>query len=185
MNDLGKLAAAAQDGDESALTLLLENLQNIFRGFFIRRIGSRADVDDLVQNALVRVSTSLVDLRDPDRLKGFAMKAALFELQDYFRGRYSAKETLFDALAPPERTTYQTDAAASIDVERALAQLSPKARRIIELREYGYHYEEIADMLGTTEAAVKMQVKRAFDKLRQIISVLWWMIMWSFLSNTS
>ncbi|TDI71729.1 MAG: RNA polymerase sigma factor [Bacteroidetes bacterium] len=185
MNDLGKLAAAAQDGDESALTLLLEDLQNIFRGFFIRRIGSRAEVDDLVQNSLVRVSTSLVDLRDPSRLKGFAMKAALFELQDYFRGRYSAKETLFDELAPSEGSTYQADAAATIDVERALAQLSPKARQIIELREYGYRYEEIADMVGTTEAAVKMQVKRAFDKLRQLISVLWWMIMWSFLSNSA
>ena len=184
MNDLGKLAAAAQDGDELALTLLLNQLQNIFRGFFIRRIGSRADVDDLVQNALVRVSKGLTDLRDPEKLKGFAMKAALFELQDYFRGRYSTKESLFDALSPPEKSTYQSDVAASIDVERALAQLSPRARKIIELREYGYRYEEIADMIGTTEAAVKMQVKRAFEKLRRFISVLWWTVFWSFLSNT-
>jgi RNA polymerase sigma-70 factor (ECF subfamily) len=50
--------------------------------------------------------------------------------------------------------------------------LSPKAQRIIELREYGYRYREIAQMIDTTEAAIKMQVKRAFDKIRDTMGVL-------------
>jgi RNA polymerase sigma-70 factor (ECF subfamily) len=57
-------------------------------------------------------------------------------------------------------------------VEKALEALSPKARRIMELREYGYLYREIAQMLDTTEAAVKMQVKRAFDTMKEALSVL-------------
>jgi RNA polymerase sigma-70 factor (ECF subfamily) len=42
----------------------------------------------------------------------------------------------------------------------------------MELREYGYLYREIAQMLDTTEAAVKMQVKRAFEKMKDALSVL-------------
>ena len=47
--------------------------------------------------------------------------------------------------------------------------LSPRARYILELREYGYRYKEIADMIDTSEAAVKMQVKRAFERMRRLL----------------
>jgi RNA polymerase sigma-70 factor (ECF subfamily) len=56
-----------------------------------------------------------------------------------------------------------------LDIEQALATLTPHARRIVELRAYGYRYQEIARLLQTTEAAVKMQVKRAFEKMRQLL----------------
>jgi RNA polymerase sigma-70 factor (ECF subfamily) len=172
MTDFSKLAIAARGGDEASLSRLLKALEPMFRGFFIKRIGHRVDVDDLVQNTLLRVARGLDDLKDPDRMKGFAMKAALFELQDYYRGRYTGKETLFDAVSPPIHGSPDPDVADIVDIERALQQLTPKARQIIELREYGYRYEEIADMVDTTEAAVKMQVKRAFERLRDIMSAL-------------
>jgi RNA polymerase sigma-70 factor (ECF subfamily) len=53
-----------------------------------------------------------------------------------------------------------------------LEALTPKARRIMELREYGYLYREIAQMLDTTEAAVKMQVKRAFETMKEALSIV-------------
>ena len=40
------------------------------------------------------------------------------------------------------------------------------------LRELGFAYVEIAESLGTTEAAVKMQVKRAFEKMRSALTAL-------------
>jgi len=182
MKDLSTLAVAAKKGNEESLSELLKALEPIFRGFFVKRIGTRVDVDDLIQNTLVRVARGLSDLKDPKRLKGFAMKAALFDLQDFYRGRYTGKEMLYDALSPPESDSMQPDIATAIDVENALQQLSPRARKIIELREIGYRYEEIAEMIGSTEAAVKMQVKRAFDKLRHIIMALWagyfWLGLW-------
>ena len=163
---------AAQDGDEEARNGLLRRLEPILRGYFIKRIGGETDVDDLVQNTLVRVHESLDDLEKPGSLKSFAMKAALFELQDYYRGRYDMKETLQDPDLPLGRTTDPEDRSAHVDVEKALEALTPKARRIMELREYGYLYREIAQMLDTTEAAVKMQVKRAFETMKDALSAL-------------
>ena len=162
---------AARNGDERALGDVLRRLERVFRAFFVSRLGRRDEVDDLVQNSLVRVHSSLADLNDPARLKAFAMKAAFFELQDLYRGRYSPKEILFDPSDPPEG--YVTESVGDgLDLDRALGQLSDHARRILELREYGFRYEEIAGMMETTEAAVKMQVKRAFEKLREVLATI-------------
>ena len=170
----------AQGGDQRARTALFEAAEPVLQGYFIKRIGKNAAVDDLVQNTLVRLHEGLADLKKPGSLKAFLMKAALFELQDYYRGRYDMKEILYDPDVPPERTggahlearrAGSIPAEEEMDVERALAVLSDKARRIIELREYGYRYKEIARLFDTTEAAVKMQVKRAFDKMRDALAV--------------
>ncbi len=169
---IATLARKAVAGDRGALRALLEWLEPVHRGFFVKRIGPRPEVDDLVQNSMIRVSQSISELRDPSRFRGFALKAALFELHDFYRGRYSAKEIVDEEAALRERAPEPFDEAAAIDLERALRELSPHARRIIELREYGYRYSEIAAMVDSTEAAVKMQVRRAFEKLREILVCL-------------
>ena len=156
----------AQAGDDGARERLLTALEPVLRRFFLSRIGGRPDVDDLVQNTLLRVHTGLEALQNPARLKAFAMKAAVFEVQDFYRGRYSGREVLYDPDRPPADPGGTEASGLRVDLERALDVLTPKARRIIELREMGYPYKDIAEMVETTEAAVKMQVKRAFERLR-------------------
>ncbi|MEZ4700642.1 MAG: RNA polymerase sigma factor [Rhodothermales bacterium] len=172
------LVEHARKGDQKALQQILRDLEPVLRGFFVKRIGQKTEIDDLVQNTLLRVHHGLKDLKEAGSLKAFAMKAALFELQDLYRGRYHTRENLFD----PEETPHDVDAPApdgsSIDIERALASLSPKARRIIELKEYGYRYEEIARIVDTTEAAIKMQVKRALEKMRDALMALAGLWLW-------
>ena len=170
-----ELVERAKTGDEGALSALLTRLESPIRAFFISRIGHKIDVDDLVQNTLLRVHRGLSDLKDNSRLKAFAMKGALYELQDFYRGRYTPKEALFDAHEPPDVVSHDSHPEDKLDVEHALSSLSPKAREIIELREYGYKYEEIAEMVGSTEAAIKMQVKRAFERMKDTLSafIIW------------
>lgn len=174
-----RIVEKAQHGDEKAREDLLRALEPLLRAFFIKRVGFKSEVDDLVQNTLLRVHRGLTDLKDLSSLRAFAMKGALFELQDLYRGRYSAKESLIDPEYPLLQHDKSTTSSTHIDLERALAALSPTARRIIELREYGYRYEEIAQLVGSTEAAIKMQVKRAFEKMRDMLlsllfALLWW-----------
>ncbi len=159
----------AQAGDSAALDQVLVRLRPILRTYFIRRVGLKPEVEDLVQNTMMRVYNGIRDLQKLDRFMGFAMKAALFELQDLYRGRYGGKERLYDPEEPPRMMVPPSKTGLRVDLERAMSSLTPKAREILELREYGYRYKEIADMTGTTEAAVKMQVKRAFERLRRLL----------------
>ena len=160
----------AQAGDAAARDALLAAITPVMRGFFRNRIGGSDEVDDLVQNALVRVHRGIDALQRADRFKAFAMKAALYELQDFYRGRYSSREALFDPDLPTPGSVDAEDVGQRVDLERAMAALTEHARAIIEMRELGYPYAEIADALGTTEAAVKMQVKRAFARLRDVLT---------------
>lgn len=164
-----QLVARARQGEAEARDLLLRRLEPVLRVFFFKRLGDVPEIDDLVQNTLLRVHTGLSDLKDDARLKAFAMKAALFELQDYYRGRYQGRELLYDPEQPPPMAYAGEMKEQQLDWERALQVLTPHARRILELRAYGYRYQEIARMLKTTEGAVKMQVKRAFEKLRLLL----------------
>ncbi len=166
-----RLVRKAQEGDKRAREVLLRRLEGVLRMFFLKRVGRSPTIDDLVQNTLLRIHGGLEVLRDPGRLRAFAMKAALFELQDYYRGRYSPKEVLCDPDAMVAVSSAQPKrAGAKVDLERALSILTPHARRILELREYGFRYKEIARALGTTETAVKMQVKRAMEKMRRVFA---------------
>jgi RNA polymerase sigma-70 factor (ECF subfamily) len=171
MNPLDpQMVLRAQGGDAAARERIVTALQPALRGFFVNRIGAGPDVDDLLQNTLIRIHRGLNALLQPDRLKAFAMKAALYELQDHYRGRYSSRESLFDPDLPTPGSVDPDDVPLRLDLDRALAGLSEHARRILELRELGYPYTDIADSLGTTEAAVKMQVKRAFERLRATLT---------------
>lgn len=162
----------ARAGDEIARRQVFQQLQKILTAYFVRQIGRKSEVEDLVQNTLLRVHRSLPDLQQPERFKAFAMKAALFELQDLFRGRYSIREQIYDPENMPERASMPENVGLQMDLAQAMQTLSPKARQIVELRQLGYPYDEIADLIGTTEAAVKMQVKRAFERLRAHLSPL-------------
>ena len=168
---IADLVDRANAGDDRAREHLLQWLEPVLRGFFIKRISLRPEVDDLVQNTLVRVHQGLPSLRESGSLKAFSLKAALYELQDYYRGRYGSKERPVD-VAEADRQESQMASSVSIDLDRALAALTPQARRIIELKEYGYKYAEIAESIGSTEAAVKMQVKRAFERMRTNLAVI-------------
>lgn len=164
-----KLVRHAQNGDGIARGVLLRRLTRVFQRYFRSKLGNQAVVDDLVQCSLLRIHSGLSALKQPEKFKAFAMKAALFELHDYYRGRHSLKEKTYEPQLLPETPEFQQVSSGNkFDVERALETLTPHARRILELREYGYKYKEIAQILNTTETAVKMQVKRAFEKMRSV-----------------
>ena len=56
------------------------------------------------------------------------------------------------------------------DLTSALARLSPKQRRAVVLHHYGgYPVKEIAEMIGSTSAAVKVHLSRGRRRLRELL----------------
>ena len=59
-------------------------------------------------------------------------------------------------------------AAETLDLERALASLSPTSRAVVWLYEVeGYSHEEIADMFGRSVSWSKSRLARAHAQLRE------------------
>ena len=61
--------------------------------------------------------------------------------------------------------TWSRQIDARVDFERMILLLSEKCRTILTLRDAGYEWQEIANLLGTTVSAVK---KRFFREIREL-----------------
>ena len=146
---------------------LVRDEQEALRGFLLALCcGNRDDADDIAQDALVKAYLSLSEYRDKGRFRSWLFKIA----HNTFLNHRAARRT-FDTLDETHAMGggQATDARCERqDLYQALATLPPKERSAIALFYLsGYSISEIARMTDTTEGAVKMQLSRGRDKLKE------------------
>src|SRR5215207_7508493 len=119
----------------------------------------RSVADDAVADAFAQALRRGDALRQPDRwIWSVAFRLANAELAH-------RRRQAFD-----EQTTYEMPEPAR-DMVRALSLLSPKQRASVVLHHYaGYPLKEIASMLGSTTAAVKVHASQGRKRLRAALT---------------
>ncbi|GIF00110.1 sigma-70 family RNA polymerase sigma factor [Paractinoplanes rishiriensis] len=85
--DIARLVTAAQGGDEKALTELISAHLPLVSNVVGRALQSHADVDDVVQDTMVRVVRGLPGLREPERFESWLIAIAYRQVQLYLRRR--------------------------------------------------------------------------------------------------
>jgi RNA polymerase sigma factor (sigma-70 family) len=130
--------------------------------------GSRAEAEDIVQEAFTRVFQHWERVREMENPSGYLERTAMnvFRKQ-YRRAKMGMRRT---AGVAPERDVYQ--AVEDRDVAtRALAVLTPRQRAAIVLTEgLGYSGEEAADVLGikkSTVWALTHQARATLERARR------------------
>ncbi|GIJ69984.1 RNA polymerase sigma factor [Virgisporangium ochraceum] len=89
--DTATLVRAAQAGDRGALDDLLGGHLPLLYDVVGRALGGHADVDDLVQETMVRIVRGLPALRDPTRFRSWAVAIAYRQIQRYARHRTTTR----------------------------------------------------------------------------------------------
>lgn len=88
---------------------------------------------------------------------------------DHYRSHHPT-QNIEDAWEAKDKTdlVQETDSQMKIEaIRKYMENLKPEQREIILLRVWGDHsFNEIAEILGKTEAACKMSFKRVMEKLR-------------------
>lgn len=164
-------------GDASAFEELYERYEGRVFGFCLKMTGNRAAAADAFQETFRR----LVDARDrfqprgrfeswlftlarracADLLRKRKVHASLEEVSEGERARGE------DARRPGDEDPVER-AADREEARRLLATLTPGQREALVLHRYhGFTYAEIAEMTGSTEAAVKQRAYRALKRLRE------------------
>jgi RNA polymerase sigma-70 factor (ECF subfamily) len=164
--ELRALMLAALAGDAAGYRLLLETLQQRLAAYFRRRLtGDPAEVDDLVQEALIAIHTRRGTYDRTQLFTAWAYAIARHKLIDHYRRRGRAVKIPFE-----ESGLFVPDDSGSVDarldIERALQTLPPATRALIQdikLREYSN--AEAAAARGMTETAVKVAVHRGLKKV--------------------
>lgn len=140
------------------------------RPFVARRVRCAADVDDVLQDVLLRMHRGLGDLHDEDRFGPWAYRVARSAVLDH--QRRAAKHVVVDA-APAEEPAFEdrSDDAESVlasYVATFVAMLPTPYREALTLTELeGLTHKEAADMLRISLTAMKSRVARGRRALRQ------------------
>jgi len=141
------------------------------RPYVARRVASAAEVDDLVQEILVRVHKGVATLREDERFGGWVYRIAARTIADFARTR--ARQPRGPADDAAELAAAPTDEAADLQLELGecvalfVARLPSPYREAITLTELqGLTQKDAAEMLGTSISGMKSRVQRGREKIR-------------------
>ena len=145
----------------------VEREQEALRGFLLALCcGNKSDADDLAQDALVKAYLSCSGYQDMGRFRSWLFKIA-------YNNFLNHKASLRTTESIDEARTHFSSHSADSSFEHqslylALRTLPPKERSAITLFYLnGYSIREIAAITETSEDAVKKQLSRGRDKLKE------------------
>ena len=149
-------------------------IEGRLRPYVARRVAS-ADVDDVVQEILVKIHGGIANLRDGERFGGWVYRIAQHVIADLGRARSR------DVLARTTEATKEPDPADEADeaadlqadlgecVALFVARLPSPYREAITLTELeGLTQKDAADMLGISLSGMKSRVQRGREKIRDM-----------------
>jgi RNA polymerase sigma-70 factor (ECF subfamily) len=172
MSDDASLIAAQHESRRRFLELVAEIRPELHR-YCARMVGSIADGEDVVQDALARAYYALPEMETMPPLRPWLFRIAHHRALDHLK-RY-------DVRMREPLDAEREDAGAAPDPDDALAQeeatraaitrfvdLAPAQRSAVVLKDVlGHSLEEIANLLDLTLPAVKAALHRGRERLRE------------------
>lgn len=162
------MSSAVVRGDWQALVSTL-------RPFIARRVDAPADVDDVLQETLLRLHRGVGALHDDDRFGPWMYRVARNAVADHRRARTRHPVAHCEAPEVPEVPDEARAFACEIDQHMAalvmmLPEPSQTAVRLTELE--GRSQAEVARLLGVPMSTVKSRVQRGRQRLRAMVEAL-------------
>jgi RNA polymerase sigma-70 factor (ECF subfamily) len=159
-------------GDEAAQVVVYTATAPATFALIRRLIANRAVAEDLFQDTMMALFQRLSDFRGEAPLGAWlrqiaVSKCLMFLRSPWHRARLHLESDGEGAIALGKLVT-PAPAVEGLDVEKALASLSPTARAVVWLYEVeGYSHEEIGRYFGRSVSFSKSQLSRAHLRLRE------------------
>ena len=174
-----ELVRKIRDGDENAFTELYRRYHSNIYDYIAQRIEDRQDTEELVQDAFMKVWEHIHTLDEPDKVLNWMYGIAAQLIAGWSRkqksvSRRGSSVDVYEAEGDTAASTalYQTAEETTFIAERsdamyqAIAELSEREQRMIELQLDGCSYKEIAEICEVTVSVVKNTLSRAKKKLK-------------------
>ena len=167
-SDSALVAAAVSGGEREFRELFRRHTPHLLQ-FVTRVLGSsRSDAEDVVQDTWLRAYPALVTFRSESSfstwLCAVGLRAALDSMR---RGKRHIADSLFD----DEAASAPVADDERMDIESAIARLSPGYRMVLLLHDVeGFTHEEIALQLGIAPGTSKAQLFKARRVMRALLT---------------
>lgn len=139
--------------------------------FALAFVKRRDEAEDVIQDVSMSLWKRRESLGPVRSVEAYAMSAVKNRCLDYLRSALSKTDELTASLhAAHEQTPYasveQADMAAQ--VAKLVERLPVQQQMVIRLRDVeGYELSEVADILSMSEGAVRTNLSRARQKIRE------------------
>src|SRR5678816_4466379 len=160
---------AARAGDSAARRALFERVAPATLGIIRRLVAQKALAEDLLQDTLIAMYEHLGDFRGEAPfgiwVRSIAISRCLMAFRSpWHRARVAHESWTEDSQALSDSTGRTADL---IDLDRALARLSPVTRAVVWLYDVeGWTHEEIARAFERSVSFSKSQLARGHARLR-------------------
>jgi RNA polymerase sigma-70 factor (ECF subfamily) len=183
------LLEGLRGGQESAYESLIQRFEQPIYNIISRLLDDPADAPDVVQEVFLKVFRNVATFRGESSLKTWIYRIAVNEARNQRRwfSRHRRQEVNLEAEEPndayqaghrsyqnflpdPGRSPFEVtlDHETSTLIEAALAEVNPKFRAALVLREIeGMSYEEIGEILEISLGTVKSRILRGRDALKK------------------
>ncbi len=162
------------DGKELNLDETLASYRPRIAGFISSMTHGDVDIDDMVQETLIRISKGLENYREESSLSSWVFQVASNVVKDDFRSKASRRGQFnhweVANFAEPEDNLTQIVKRETRDCVRdGIASLPEKYRQTLVLFYMeGMSVKEIAASEGSSENSVKVRLHRARKRFRKI-----------------
>jgi RNA polymerase sigma factor (sigma-70 family) len=163
---------AVKRGELQQATLLFERYNKRIFNFLARMTMDRALAEDLTQNVFLRIIKYRTSYREGNKFQSWIYQVA----RNVFSDHYQAHKNKFSDFVDVEKVSdYMADHYESEEqdekekiLHRSMAKLTEEQRELLVLTRFQQlKYEEVAQIMDTTVANIKVKVHRAILKLRE------------------
>jgi RNA polymerase sigma-70 factor, ECF subfamily len=168
----GELVQRVRQGNLDAFGLLMVRYRLRFGRYAFHLLGNESDAEDALQDAFFLAYRSINQCREPARFGAWLFRILVNRCRTTAvqRGRDVARRAPLEAadrvgVVNPAESVFSLE-----EIHRALGGLVPDQREAFLLKYVEeMSYEEMAELTGVGESALKMRVKRACERLRQLL----------------
>jgi RNA polymerase sigma-70 factor (ECF subfamily) len=163
---------AVKNGDLQQVSVLFERYNKRIFNFLARLTMDREVAEDLTQNVFLRIMKYRTSYR-----AGLLFQSWIYQVaRNVFSDHYQARKNKFSDFVSVEKVSESLeDNQESVDMEekekllqQSMAMLSEEQRELLILTRFQHlKYEEVATIMNTTVANIKVKVHRAIGKLRE------------------
>lgn len=164
------LVKEAQHNHSAFAELYRRHLQSVY-GYQLSRVRNIDDAQDLTAQTFLAAQEALAHYQNQDKFTAWLMSIARRKLADHFRRKriILPLEIAEQAASITNEAEERLDRQLSLQqIAQALSLLTPDRAEAIALRIYGkLSTAEVAQVMGKSEAAIKMLISRAIADLRK------------------
>ena len=162
------IVALAKSGDQAAFASLVHRRQSWIRNLMRRCCGDAVLGDDLSQQVFLTAWQKIGQLKETNKFGPWLKSIAISTWLQYIR----KNDPLWESGAPEDNIIqYSGDITLGVDLDKALATLSPAVRICIILSYHeGMTHSEISLQTDVPLGTVKSHILRGSKQLRDLLS---------------